>query len=234
MYFFFFCERSSRRLHQSWTTARTANRLTFQREPLSEEEPDKRLLKDPSTNNMKVPYNHVHASGDILFAARGGKILSFSLLNGSHISTWKHPDLDKAFVGAGDNAAVGSEEASAANPDTGSANEEQERPVKRQKVDGQDSAAVAEGQASNLGGHLKDAAKLDQKEGQTQGKKNKKNKGDSGKDHSKVSRAADRPAIIQMKSSPDGKHLLAVSGSDKTLWVFGHDGEGHMTQLSHR
>ncbi|KAI1021750.1 hypothetical protein LB505_009040 [Fusarium chuoi] len=44
---------------------------------------------------MKFPFNVVHVSGNVLFAARGGKIHSFSLEDGSHFSTWKHPDVDR-------------------------------------------------------------------------------------------------------------------------------------------
>lgn len=40
---------------------------------------------------MKVPFQSLQVCGDVLFAARGGNIHSFGLVDGSHISCWKYP-----------------------------------------------------------------------------------------------------------------------------------------------
>lgn len=44
----------------------------------------------------------------------------------------------------------------------------------------------------------------------------------------------DIPMIQCMVVTKDGKHLVAVTGSDKTIWVFEHDGNGKLTKISQR
>ncbi|UZP44002.1 hypothetical protein NXS19_011814 [Fusarium pseudograminearum] len=85
---------------------------------------------------MKIPYNVVHVSGDVLYAARGGKIHSFSLQDGSHLSTWKHPDVDKVDAAV---KAISGEASSEtiANQDTPAVEGEGDDgpPAKRQKTE---------------------------------------------------------------------------------------------------
>ncbi|PHH88559.1 hypothetical protein CDD83_7365 [Cordyceps sp. RAO-2017] len=158
---------------------------------------------------MKIPYNRVHATGDVLFAARGGKLHSFSLLDGSHISTWQHPDV-------------------AAAPDVAARQAEaDEPPAKRQRLleTGRDDAGDDAGAAEAGGDDAPDDAGAraeDEKQRQQQD------------ETPQLARAPDRPVITQVTSSADGHHVLAVSGHDKTIWVFEHDGHGGLAKISQR
>lgn len=46
--------------------------------------------------------------------------------------------------------------------------------------------------------------------------------------------ANERPFIQGLYATTDGRHLVAITGSDKTIWVFEHDGAGNLKQLSQR
>ncbi|GAB1310923.1 tRNA (guanine-N(7)-)-methyltransferase non-catalytic subunit trm82 [Madurella fahalii] len=44
----------------------------------------------------------------------------------------------------------------------------------------------------------------------------------------------ERPFIQGLYATTDGRYLIAITGSDKTIWVFEHDGAGNLNQLSQR
>ncbi|KAK0656693.1 hypothetical protein B0T16DRAFT_399942 [Cercophora newfieldiana] len=44
----------------------------------------------------------------------------------------------------------------------------------------------------------------------------------------------ERSFIHGLTATSDHRHVVAISGSDKTIWVFEHDGAGHFKLLSHR
>lgn len=44
----------------------------------------------------------------------------------------------------------------------------------------------------------------------------------------------ERPFVQGLYTTTDGHHLVAITGSDKTIWVFEHDGAGNLKQLSQR
>ncbi|KAL2161493.1 hypothetical protein VTH06DRAFT_8055 [Thermothelomyces fergusii] len=46
--------------------------------------------------------------------------------------------------------------------------------------------------------------------------------------------ANERPFVQGLYATADGRHLIAITGSDKTIWVFEHDGAGNLKQLSQR
>jgi tRNA (guanine-N(7)-)-methyltransferase subunit TRM82 len=46
--------------------------------------------------------------------------------------------------------------------------------------------------------------------------------------------ANERPFVQGLYATTDGRHLIAITGSDKTIWVFEHDGAGNLKQLSQR
>lgn len=178
---------------------------------------------------MKIPYNQVHVNGVTLFAARAGQIHSFSLEDGSHISTWKHPDVEKVANAV---KAVADAEMAEAEFETEIAPAEDdadEPPAKRQKtISDEDVSTTKE----------PEAVQQNTKESKRKGKKSKNRNKDNSKPgqegRSKVSRTPDRPVLTHLTSSADGNHLLAISGHDKTIWVFEHDGEGNLTLLSQR
>ncbi|KAM0434558.1 hypothetical protein ACHAPT_003654 [Fusarium lateritium] len=178
---------------------------------------------------MKVPYNVVHVSGSVLFAARGGKIHSFSLDDGAHLSTWKHPDVDKV------DAAVKaiSEEASSEKPvsqEPAAAAEgegDDEPPAKRQKV------KEPKDEASKEVEQIEDPVDK-QASGKKKGGKKSKNKNQPRTKEHNISRVPDRPVITHLTSTSDGSHVLAITGHDKAIWVFENDEKGNLTQLSKR
>ncbi|QPH01344.1 hypothetical protein C2857_005543 [Epichloe festucae Fl1] len=178
-----------------------------------------------------IPYNRVQTTRNILFATRGGKIHSFNLSDSTHLSTWQHPDVEK-FANAcnKDNSKPqnGTGDAPAA-PETGK--EASEPPAKRQKT--------AQGEELNAPpDNVEDskAGEASQNRGMKQGKKKgkKQSKGPSHGDKSRMGRVVDRPLITLMTCTSDGQHLVAVSGHDKAVWVFEHNGHGRLTQLSQR
>lgn len=174
---------------------------------------------------MKIPYNLVCTHGGVLFAARSGQIHTFNLADGSLISTWKHPDVEKV-ANAVRTIAEDEKIEQAAGAAQIAQNEEAQAegegpPAKRQKTTSDEDLS-----ASKVTEKL---AKEDESAGQSGKKKWKKNKGSSRRQH-----VPNRPLITHMLGTADGKHLLAISGHDKAIWVFEHDGAGNLTQLSQR
>lgn len=180
---------------------------------------------------MKIPYNRVHALDDVVFAALGGKIHSFSLLDGKHISTWRHPDAEKVANVVEEISEVWREAPAAV--EAGARSEPSEPPAKRQKLEDDKRGAPAASAADASATQDKDDAQNDG-EGKGKGRGKKKKKGRSEDQEHQLARAPDRPVITQVTSSADGRHVLAVSGHDKAIWVFEHDGQGRLTLLSQR
>lgn len=185
---------------------------------------------------MKIPYNRVHVQGQILFAARGGAIHTFSLTDGSHISSWKHPDVDKVAQSIQAINEAKAEAALTAEADT-PATESEGPPAKRQKLDGDcenpsvSGPVEASTPTTTTQGGKPQAGHVDGR--------GKKGKGKAGKDivdsgKSRFARVPDRPVVTHLTSTPDGKHLVAITGHDKAIWVFEHDGNGQLKQLSKR
>ncbi|OAA43058.1 Quinoprotein amine dehydrogenase [Cordyceps fumosorosea ARSEF 2679] len=162
---------------------------------------------------MKIPYNCLHTHRNVLFAARGGKIHTFNLLDGAHIARWQHPELQTCIV-ADVEASSAVEPGQQDADDAVVADEEaQQPPSKRQKV------------TTGDGGHQSNDA--EEKAGGKKARAKEQRK-------PKPIPVPDRPTIIQLATTSDGSHLVAVSSHDKAVWVFKHDGAGQLTQLSKR
>lgn len=177
---------------------------------------------------MKIPYNVVHVSGSVLFAARGGKIHSFSLDDGAHLSTWKHPDVDKvdaAVKAISDEAS--SEKPVSQEPAVAEGEGDDEPPAKRQKVEEPKDEAVKEAEQA-------EEAVDKQASGKKKGGKKSKNRNQPRSKEHNISRVPDRPVITHLTSTSDGSHVLAITGHDKAIWVFESDGKGNLAQLSKR
>lgn len=178
---------------------------------------------------MKIPYNRVYTQGSILFAARGGSIHSFSLLDGTHVSTWQHPDVAKvadALKAISDERIA---EESKPREQGGVGPEGSEPPAKRQKCEDEGGATAGDTQAPQH-----DAAQNSPESKDKGGKDVKKRKDASGSQKRQVARVPDRPVITQLIGTADERHVLAVSGHDKIIWVFDHDGQGELTLSSQR
>ncbi|KAK2046985.1 WD repeat domain-containing protein [Colletotrichum somersetense] len=194
---------------------------------------------------MRVPYNCLEPSGNIVFAARGGKIHSFSLEDGSHLSTWKHPDVEKVRAAAASAAAskVEIEVSSGVTTPPPPVHDEDGPPAKRQKVESAEEKADGDGEEAKNGDAMvvdsepakPEQTKRDRRKGNKQvrrghrdGQQQQNNRGGA------FARVPDYPVITIMTTTNDGSHLLAVSGHDKSLWVFEHDGKGNLKMLSQR
>lgn len=204
---------------------------------------------------MKFPFHEVEICGDVLFAARGGTILSFKLSDGSHLSSWQYPLDDKQAQQIASKLVINVSENSTPAPP--SQDEAQCPPAKRVKLDNGDShreealLGEAEKQAEGhkpeddsqnqetviiennvkAGNGVRSAEnmKTDQPAAQDTPGKGKKNK-KQGKPQPQLS---ERPMVIILTATKDNSHLVAVT-SDKSVWVFEHDGLGHLKQLSRR
>lgn len=178
---------------------------------------------------MKTPYSHVYTLDNVVFAARGGAIHSFNVVNGSHISTWKHPDVAKQVTAA-------AQVTENANPledtkddvDMDAAPEvSDEPPAKRQRTS-ENCDAQAAGDAKAEAGDAQDP----QEGGKRKGKKSKNRS--KGEGSYRLPQAPEKPLVVLITSTEGGKHVIAVTGHDKTIWVFEHDGEGNLKELSQR
>ncbi|KAG5982482.1 hypothetical protein E4U55_001853 [Claviceps digitariae] len=183
-----------------------------------------------------IPYNRVQTTRNILFATRGGKIHSFNLSDGKHLSTWQHPDVEKLA-----NAPEPQKSSKPQNDETtatavlaasNAGAEASEPPAKRQKTTQSEDANAA---SDNAEPQKTDEASTKASANQGKRKGKKQSKGPSHGDNSRMGKVVvDRPIITLMTCTDDGSHLIAVSGHDKALWVFEHDGQGALTQLSQR
>ncbi|KAF5597337.1 tRNA (guanine-N(7)-)-methyltransferase subunit trm82 [Fusarium pseudocircinatum] len=181
---------------------------------------------------MKFPFNVVHVSGNVLFAARGGKIHSFNLEDGSHISTWKHPDVDKV------DAAVKaiSDDILTEKPVTKIHTAEEEDgsgpPAKRQRTEEPKDETAPTKPEVQEDTQISEETKS---EGKKKGGKKSKNRQNQqrAKDHN-ISRVPDRPVITHLTSTLDSSYILAITGHDKAIWVFENDGKGSLNRISKR
>ncbi|KAF9770198.1 hypothetical protein IL306_012290 [Fusarium sp. DS 682] len=181
---------------------------------------------------MKIPFNVVHVSGNVLFAARGGKIHSFSLEDGSRLSTWKHPDVDKVEAAVKAIADELSSEKPEGKDHVAEAEDEDGPPAKRQKTEEpKDGTTPAE---RNVQEETKAAEEI-KSAGKNKGGKKSKNRQNQqrAKDHN-ISRVPDRPVITHLTSTYDRSHIIAITGHDKAIWVFENDGKGALNQVSKR
>ncbi|PHH83624.1 hypothetical protein CDD82_6070 [Ophiocordyceps australis] len=171
---------------------------------------------------MKIPYSCLHTCGDIVFAARAAKIHSFSLEGRKHRFTWQHPDVvSRQETEPGTSLAVVQDEG---------------HPIKRRKLqDANDTSSARHEPHDEPSDSVKPepqgpgAASSTPEMPKTRGKRAVKD-AISGS----VARIPDRPVFSQLAASIDGLHVVAVSGHDKTVWVFEHDGHGTLALVSKR
>lgn len=167
---------------------------------------------------MKTPYNRLHARGNILFAARSGKIHTFNLQDNSFISTWTHP----AAVVSNKTDSNVSQVLNETPAEAAEISTENEPPSKRQKVS---ENATDDNDATRL------QTGADNQKDKAKGPKERQK---TAKDNMRLANVPDRPVIIQLTSTEDGAHVVAVTGHDKAIWVFEHDGKGNLKKLSSR
>ncbi|ROT37300.1 hypothetical protein SODALDRAFT_334394 [Sodiomyces alkalinus F11] len=203
-------------------------------------------LQNVYSSNMKLPYNRLKPCGRVLFAAKGGKIHSFSLHDGSHISTWKHPDVERLVEAQAQSqpeaesnlSAVAATLTSAQEEDYEESDDNNGPPAKRQRL----TDDLEPGQSKDDDNTVMDMDEpASGDESKETGPKSRRQKKRARRDRKTgpnlrhgYGKVPDQPIITQMAVTSTGSHLLATSGHDKTIWVFEHDGNGTLTQLSQR
>ncbi|KAI0972563.1 hypothetical protein F4678DRAFT_43318 [Xylaria arbuscula] len=148
----------------------------------------------------------------VFCAARGGSIQTFDLgASPQPLFTWTHPSLKQAG-----NTANQSREA---NEDQGDGKEtETQPPSKRRKLASDD---VDENVGAETGQNIPDTPA----NGERTQKKNRK---------TRTQPQSESPFVVLLTETENGSHVIAVTGQDKTLWVFEHDGKGSLKEVSQR
>jgi tRNA (guanine-N(7)-)-methyltransferase subunit TRM82 len=153
----------------------------------------------------------------MLCAARGSSIFVFGA-DGSCLSSWQHPAAQgKADRGA---AGDGTQEPERPQEQTG----ESSPAPKRRKVD------------SEAGVHVDPTEPTDGTANPADGKADGNGQKSMKKGRAKFSdaRGQEYPIINILKATPDGNHVVAVTGQDKIIWVLEHNGQGQLKELSQR
>lgn len=170
---------------------------------------------------MKVPYQLLQVSGDCIITARGSNLHTFNLHDGAHLFSWRHPWVKSDEKGGNlvSRAENGASASTQNQPTSNAAHGSGEGPPsKRVKLDeaGRDSPSEevpVDIQEETGGPHSAKASKI--RNGQS-------------------SKAEDRPVINVLACTPDGCHVVTVTGVEKTIRVFEHDGIGKLKMLSER
>ncbi|KAI0400323.1 hypothetical protein F4802DRAFT_500937 [Xylaria palmicola] len=163
---------------------------------------------------MSLPFQCLSplGQGTLFCAARGCSIQTFDLGAASQsLFSWTHPSLKQA-----DNAAQAKEISEGRGE--GEQPGEEQPPSKRRKLGSDAANSDVEAEA---------------KEGEGKGKGEKKKRKKKGKAGWAAPRQ-EAPFVVLLTATEDGSHVVAVTGQDKTLWVFRHDGKGLLEELSQR
>ncbi|KAK1829834.1 hypothetical protein QBC39DRAFT_412460 [Podospora conica] len=164
---------------------------------------------------MSRPYHLLAVCGNFVFAASGSDIYSLNS-NLEQLSSWQHPVRQEK-------EAVDPSPAAQESPAPDSPAPEGP-PAKRRRVE---EPSQDEPETANGNGVDADPQPQTQK-GRRRLKKEKKAL------QKPTNPPQERPFVQSLLATTDGRHIVAITGSDKTIWVFEHDGAGHLTQLSQR
>ncbi|KAI1143444.1 hypothetical protein F5Y05DRAFT_368586 [Hypoxylon sp. FL0543] len=165
---------------------------------------------------MNLPYQCLARLGQssILCAAKGASIHTYDLASGSSfLSSWTHPALKQGESGETQGKGADQEGQDLDEQENG------QRPSKKRKLDSDDKPD-AEGKNSQADTEIVEAA--------ADGNGKKKQKAEPRGQQSEL------PFVSLLAATEDGSHVVAVTGQDKALWVFEHDGKGTLKDLSRR
>ncbi|KAJ8122746.1 hypothetical protein O1611_g9763 [Lasiodiplodia mahajangana] len=159
---------------------------------------------------MSLPFQCLSplGSGTLFCAAKGCSIQTFALgANSQPLFSWTHPSLKQAQHAT---QIKETHEGAEDEEQTG-----QQPPSKRRKL-GSDEAESNVGTEDQQGtpGAPASGEKKNQKKGKAKGTPPK----------------PEAPLVVLLKATEDGAHVVAVTGQDKTLWVFRHDGKGSLEE----
>ncbi|KAI0898344.1 hypothetical protein F4806DRAFT_507258 [Annulohypoxylon nitens] len=186
---------------------------------------------------MNIPYQCVSQLGQssIICAAKGTSIYTFDLdafyntkLGASKLCSWTHPLVRKAENSEPQEKIDNENEITQEGQDPDEQESGQPSPKKRKlssdekpDVSGENSQADSGTVEPPLSGDGIKKEKEKQKQKQKQ------------KSEPRVQQP-EFPFVILLAATEDGSHLVAVTGQDKTIWVFEHDGKGTLKELSQR
>ncbi|KAI0459385.1 hypothetical protein F5B21DRAFT_456545 [Xylaria acuta] len=164
---------------------------------------------------MGLPFQCLSPLGwspKIFCAATGCSIQTFDLGAGSRpLFSWTHPSSKQA------EKAGWTGEATRGGPES-EEQTEQQPPSKRRKLGSDDAESNADTEAGQGAPDAPANGEKNQKKGRAKGTPPK----------------PEVPLVILLTATADGSHVIAVTGQDKTLWVFEHDGKGSLTEVSRR
>ncbi|KAI1096213.1 hypothetical protein F5B19DRAFT_224905 [Rostrohypoxylon terebratum] len=188
---------------------------------------------------MNVPYQCLGRLGQssIICAAKGTSIHTFDLVTfylpesgASIISSWTHPlvkkdensEPQKKNENENENENENGTTQEGQDPD---GQESGQRPPKKRKLssDEKPDASRENGQADSKAVEPPLSGDGAKKEKQKQKQKSELR-----------AQQPELPFVILLAATEDGSHLVAVTGQDKTIWVFEHDGKGTLKELSKR
>ncbi|KAK1776620.1 hypothetical protein QBC45DRAFT_419092 [Copromyces sp. CBS 386.78] len=182
---------------------------------------------------MALPFHVLKVCDDIVFAARGSNIHSFNS-SFEPISVWKYPVKQQET-----NEEKAESETPAPTVEVEESPAPEGPPAKKRKVEDGEVVAVT--------GESKKESKEEATEGQTEAKSegqnqeaNRRSRRQKQKQKTEGGWAKNNKAVLEkpfvqgMYLTTNGRHLVAITGSDKTIWVFEHDGAGNLKQLSQR
>ncbi|KAE8441619.1 hypothetical protein EG329_004628 [Mollisiaceae sp. DMI_Dod_QoI] len=164
---------------------------------------------------MRAPYQCMTKCGDILVAARGSSIDSFRLQDGSLLSTWRCPSTQN------------SQDCKA----SGGAREISTKLVPQTSESSSIEIAL---DAASPPAKKRKLSQPGEKPGQSEPKIGKHRPNNRS---AAVANILEAPAVIALASTTDGRHVIAVTGEDKSIRVFENvvrDGVQQLKQLSQR
>ncbi|KAI5862186.1 hypothetical protein GGS23DRAFT_610860 [Durotheca rogersii] len=170
---------------------------------------------------MKLPYQCLSrlGPGSIFCAARGASICTFDLgAEPPFVASWTHP-------------------LARAPPKAAAAREEQEPaeqggdqpPPKKRRLDPSEDRNPPDAEGAD-GKAAAEAAPPAPDGGAQEVKPKPKPK----PKHNPRGQGSELPFVTILAATEDGSHVVAVTGQDKTLWTFEHDGGGVLKELSQR
>ncbi|EHA58381.1 hypothetical protein MGG_04468 [Pyricularia oryzae 70-15] len=174
---------------------------------------------------MHLPFQRILVCGEVLFCAQGGTIHAFNIKDHSYLGKWDHPDSAKEAEAQKELAEQ--KATKEVHEDSHDAEESVEDgpPSKRVKLDPRSSTLTDTAATGSPASGNGTGAESTNGEGKGRPKKGSR---------MAAPIPSDLPWVAILVATSDSRHLVAVSGHDKTIWTFSHDGAGKLTELSKR
>lgn len=173
----------------------------------------------------RIPYQCLERCGRFIVGANGSVIDLFDVKDGSLLSTWHCPTSSKGFkeesVSQASQPDLKIEDSKSSSVDIKV--ESSPRPTKRRKLSG--GGDENEDPAETPNDNKKEGKNMDKKE------RKQNNRSES------VASGLKAPAVIALAVTSDDRHVIAITGEDKSIRVFSlicQDGIAKLEQLSQR